>query len=43
VAFHDYAHYYPDVVAFVDELLSAGAYTVVDRADSLIVLTPAAA
>jgi predicted O-methyltransferase YrrM len=42
VAFHDYAHYYPDVVAFVDELLAGGAYTMVDRADSLVVLAPAA-
>ncbi len=38
VAFHDYANYYPGVVAFVDELLSAGDYRKVELMDSLIVL-----
>jgi hypothetical protein len=38
VAFHDYASYYPGVVAFVDELLAAGAYEKVWLTRSLIVL-----
>jgi hypothetical protein len=38
VAFHDYASYYPGVVAFVDELLATGRWLTVDRAGSLIVL-----
>jgi hypothetical protein len=38
VAFHDYADYYPGVRAFVDELINAGSYLVVDKTSSLIVL-----
>jgi predicted O-methyltransferase YrrM len=38
IAFHDYADYYPGVVAFVDELLVGGCYLEVDRALSLILL-----
>jgi predicted O-methyltransferase YrrM len=38
VAFHDYADYYPGVVAFVDERLAGGRYRLVDRARSLILL-----
>ncbi len=38
VAFHDYAGYFPGVMAFVDELLAAGGYSKVHSAGSLIVL-----
>ncbi len=38
VAFHDYAHYYPGVQAFVHELLSAGQYREVQQAGSMIIL-----
>jgi predicted O-methyltransferase YrrM len=38
VAFHDYATYYPGVVAFVDELLAGGSYEKVEQAVSLIVV-----
>lgn len=38
VAFHDYANYYPGVVAFVDELLETPDYQKVQLAGSLIVL-----
>jgi hypothetical protein len=38
VAFHDYASYYPGVVAFVDELLTAGGYRKVFSVKSLIVV-----
>jgi predicted O-methyltransferase YrrM len=38
VAFHDYAHYYPGVVTFVDELLAGGGYQRISCAASLIVL-----
>jgi hypothetical protein len=38
VAFHDYADYYPGVTVFVDELLATGAYALVARVDSLILL-----
>jgi glycosyltransferase involved in cell wall biosynthesis len=38
VAFHDYAHYYPGVQAFVEELLTTDNYRKVEQADSLIVL-----
>jgi predicted O-methyltransferase YrrM len=37
VAFHDYADYFPGVMAFVDELLAAGRYERVRLAGSLIV------
>ena len=43
VAFHDYAGYFPGVVAFVDELLAGGRYVQVARADSMILLRPVAA
>ncbi|TKK69871.1 glycosyltransferase [Ilyomonas limi] len=38
VAFHDYAHYFPGVIAFVDELLHTGTYQKIKQAESLIVL-----
>jgi Glycosyl transferase family 2/Methyltransferase domain len=38
VAFHDCAPYYPGVVAFVNELLAAGAYRKVQQSGSLVVL-----
>jgi hypothetical protein len=38
VAFHDYARYFPGVMAFVDELLARGSYEKVDQALSMIVL-----
>jgi hypothetical protein len=38
VAFHDYAGYFPGVMAFVDELLVAGAYRKVQVAGSMFVL-----
>jgi hypothetical protein len=38
VAFHDYAGYFPGVVAFVDELLASGRYQRVGMASSLVVL-----
>jgi hypothetical protein len=36
VAFHDYADYFPGVMAFVDELLAAGRYECVRLAGSLM-------
>ena len=41
VAFHDYADYFPGVVAFVDHLLSTGAYTAVQRVETLVVVRKA--
>jgi hypothetical protein len=38
VAFHDYADYYPDVQAYVNQLLTSGNYRQVHQADSLIVI-----
>jgi hypothetical protein len=38
VAFHDYADYYPDVKAFVHEILDSGTFTKIRIADSLIIL-----
>ncbi len=38
IAFHDYAHYYAGVMAFVDELLASGCYKKVQLAVSLMVL-----
>lgn len=38
VAFHDYADYFPGVMAFVDELLRGGRYVFVERSATLIVL-----
>lgn len=38
VAFHDYAPYYPGVMAFVDELLTTKKYQKMHLADSLILL-----
>jgi hypothetical protein len=38
VAFHDYAHYYPGVQAFVDEIISSGEYRKVQLAESLMVV-----
>jgi predicted O-methyltransferase YrrM len=38
VAFHDYAHYYPGVMKFVNELLANGRYQRVSCVSSLIVL-----
>ena len=37
VAFHDYAGYFPGVMAFVDELLAGGGYRKVHAAGTLIV------
>jgi hypothetical protein len=38
VAFHDYAGYFPGVMAFVDELLAVGGYAKVHSAGTMIVL-----
>jgi hypothetical protein len=38
VAFHDYAEYFPGVMAFVEELVAAGGYSWVFMAGSLVVL-----
>lgn len=38
VAFHDYADYFPDVKAFVNELLEKGVFRKVDLTESLMVL-----
>lgn len=38
IAFHDYADYYPGVMAFVNELLAMGEYEKISLAGSLIVL-----
>lgn len=38
VAFHDFADYFPDVKAFVNELLIKKPYQIVHQADTLIVL-----
>ena len=38
VAFHDYARYFPGVVAFVDELVASGGYSNVHSVKTLIVL-----
>lgn len=38
IAFHDYADYYPGVMAFVDELTASGSYQQVNLVKSLIVL-----
>jgi glycosyltransferase involved in cell wall biosynthesis len=38
IAFHDYADYYPGVVAFVNEILGSGRYRKVEQAGSMIVL-----
>ena len=43
VAFHDYAEYYPGVMAFVDELLSLGDYRFLKKSNSLVVLEKASA
>ncbi|MBN1609081.1 MAG: class I SAM-dependent methyltransferase, partial [Polyangiaceae bacterium] len=43
VVFHDYAHYFPGVMAFVDELLAKGSYRKVAQAGSLVVLGKSAA
>jgi hypothetical protein len=41
VAFHDYRDCFPGVVAFVDQLLATGAYTAVQRVETLVVLRQA--
>jgi len=38
VAFHDYAHYWPGVITYVDELLATGGYERIDLAASMILL-----
>ncbi|BAV06591.1 Methyltransferase domain-containing protein [Filimonas lacunae] len=38
IAFHDYAHYYPGVQAFVNELLASNQYRKVALASSLMVI-----
>ena len=41
LVFHDYAAYFPGVVAFVNELLGTGGYQEIDRAESLFVMRKA--
>jgi Glycosyl transferase family 2/Methyltransferase domain len=41
VAFHDYRDCFPGVVAFVNQLLATGAYTAVQRVETLVVLRKA--
>jgi hypothetical protein len=41
VAFHDYRDCFPGVVAFVDQLLATGAYTAVQRVETLVVVRKA--
>lgn len=38
IAFHDYADYYPGVMAFVDELLVTNSYQKIQQANSLIIV-----
>lgn len=38
VLFHDYADYYPGVVAFVDQLVAAEGWEIAERAASLVLL-----
>jgi hypothetical protein len=38
VAFHDYGDYFNGVVAFVEQLLETGAYTAVQRVETLVLL-----
>jgi hypothetical protein len=38
IAFHDYASYYPGVMAFVNELLETGNYRQVELIGSMILL-----
>ena len=38
IAFHDYADYYPGVMAFVDEILQKGDYQKVQLEDSMMVI-----
>jgi predicted O-methyltransferase YrrM len=38
VAFHDYADYFPGVVAFVDELVAAGGWEIEQAVDTLRIL-----
>jgi hypothetical protein len=38
VAFHDYADYFPGVMAFVDELVASPRYEVVRRVDAMVLL-----
>lgn len=38
VLFHDYAHYYPGVVEFVDELVAEEGWQMIDRASSMVIL-----
>jgi hypothetical protein len=38
IAFHDYGDSFPGVVAFVDQLLATGAYTAVQRVETLVLL-----
>jgi hypothetical protein len=41
IAFHDYGHNFPGVVTFVDQLLATGAYTAVQRVETLVLLSKA--
>jgi hypothetical protein len=41
VAFHDYADYFPGVIAFVDELLAAGRATAVHLVETMILVRAA--
>jgi hypothetical protein len=38
VAFHDYADYFPGVRAWVDQLKMSGAYALVDRVESMVIM-----
>lgn len=38
IAFHDYADYYPGVIAFVDELVATGNYAWIAQAESMVVI-----
>jgi hypothetical protein len=38
IAFHDYADYYPGVVAFVDEIVNSGKYRKVRLEKSMMVV-----
>jgi hypothetical protein len=38
VAFHDYSHYFPGVIHFVNQVLRMSEYQQVEKADSLVIL-----
>lgn len=41
IAFHDYSDHWPGVQKFVDELVTSGAWEIVERADATVVLRKA--